>query len=136
MSCKLMYTLSNQNCSETNESVLCHLALPHSCCFALLTVSHPPDFHLSPRLCPSTAGRSPPSVSSIVPCLLLSSFLAMSSCHLLFGRPLDLFPLLGCHSEAFGSPIVLHSCYVSGPSPHLFQCVFYNVKYLCSFPDY
>ena len=26
------------------------------------------------------------------------SFLAMSSCHLLLGRPLDLFPLLGCHS--------------------------------------
>ena len=27
-----------------------------------------------------------------------SLFLAMSSCHLLHGRPLDLFPLLGCHS--------------------------------------
>ena len=29
-------------------------------------------FRLSPRLCPSTAGRSPPSVSSFVFCLLLS----------------------------------------------------------------
>ena len=29
-------------------------------------------FHLSPRLCPSTAGRSPPSMSSIVFCLLHS----------------------------------------------------------------
>ena len=87
-------------------------------------------FHLSPRLCPSTAGCSPPSVPSIVLCLLLScftfhlgfvhplqdvalhqclplssvaclfqavpSFLAVSSCHLLLGCPLDLFPLLGC----------------------------------------
>ena len=25
-------------------------------------------------------------------------FLVMSSCHLVHGRPLDLFPLLGCHS--------------------------------------
>ena len=33
---------------------------------------------------------------------------------------------------AFGPPVVLHSCYVSGPSPLLFQCVFYNVNYLCS----
>ena len=24
---------------------------------------------------------------------------------------------------------------MSGPSPLLFQCVFYNVSYLCSFPD-
>ena len=30
------------------------------------------DFHLSPRLCPSTARCSPPSVPSIVFCLLLS----------------------------------------------------------------
>ena len=30
-------------------------------------------FHLSPRLCPSTAGCSPPSMSSVVFCLLLSS---------------------------------------------------------------
>ena len=29
---------------------------------------------------------------------VVPSFLAMSSCHLLLGRPLDLFPLLGCHS--------------------------------------
>ena len=90
-------------------------------------------FHLSPRLCPSTARCSPPSMPSIVFCFLVShftfhqgfvhplqdvafhqclllssstavlfqvvpSFLVMSSCHLLLGRPLDLFPLLGCHS--------------------------------------
>ena len=36
---------------------------------------------------------------------------------------------------AFGPPIVLHSSHKSGPSPLLFQCVFYNVCYLCSFPD-
>ena len=29
---------------------------------------------------------------------VVPSFLVMSSCHLLLGRPLDLFPLLGCHS--------------------------------------
>ena len=29
---------------------------------------------------------------------VVPSFLAMSSCHLLHGRPLDLFPLLGCYS--------------------------------------
>ena len=43
-------------------------------------------------------------MSSIFVCLLLfliqvvPSFSVMSSCHLLLGRPLDLFPLLGCHS--------------------------------------
>ena len=31
-------------------------------------------FHLSPRLCPSTAGCSPPSMSPIVLCLLLYCF--------------------------------------------------------------
>ena len=29
---------------------------------------------------------------------VVPSFSVMSSCHLLLGRPLDLFPLLGCHS--------------------------------------
>ena len=29
---------------------------------------------------------------------VVPSFLVMSSCHLLLGRPFDLFPLLGCHS--------------------------------------
>ena len=39
--------------------------------------------------------------SSSVCCLpnpVVPSFSVMSSCHLLLGRPLDLFPLLGCHS--------------------------------------
>ena len=61
-------------------------------------------FHFSPRLCPSTAGCISPSVLAIVLCLLLSCSrwfppsCAKSSRHLLLGRPLDLFPLLGCHS--------------------------------------
>ena len=51
---------------------------PHSS--SPLSVSHIPlmcqcmPFHLSPRLCPPTAGCSPPSMSSIVVCLLLSYF--------------------------------------------------------------
>ena len=36
---------------------------------------------------------------------------------------------------AFGPPIVLHSCYMTGPFPLWFQCVFYDINYLCSFPD-
>ena len=36
----------------------------------------------------------------------------------------------------FGPAIFLHSCYTSGPSSLLFQCVFYNVNYLCSFPGF
>ena len=63
-------------------------------------------FHLFrfTRLCPSTVECSPPSIPSTVPCLLLTctrvvpSFFAMSSCHLLLGRPLGLFPLLAYHS--------------------------------------
>ena len=61
-------------------------------------------FHLSPRLCPSTGGCSPPSVPSHCPLSVgfllqvVPSFLAVSSCDLLLGRPLDLFHLLGCHS--------------------------------------
>ena len=37
---------------------------------------------------------------------------------------------------AFGPPIVLHSCYMTGPFPLLFQCVFYDINYLCNFPDF
>ena len=53
-------------------------------------------FHLSPRLCPSTAGCSPISVfHCLLPVAFLFQvvppFLVMSSCHLLLGRPLDLF---------------------------------------------
>ena len=58
---------------------------------------------------------------------------AMSSCHLLPGHPLDLFPL--SLSAAFGPPIALHSCYMSSPFLFLFQRVFYNVHYICYFPD-
>ena len=35
---------------------------------------------------------------------------------------------------AFSPPIVLHPCYMTGPFPLLFQCVFYDINYLCSFP--
>ena len=55
----------------------------------------------SPRLCQSIARCSPSSMPSVVYCFLFQvvpSFLAVSSCHLLPGRPLDLFPPLGCHS--------------------------------------
>ena len=59
---------------------------------------------------------------------MVPSFLVMSSCHLLLGRPLDLFPspwLPLC--AAFGPPIVLHSCCTSDPSPLLFQCVLNHI---------
>ena len=50
------------------QDVALHQCLPLSsvCCFI---------FHLSPRLCSSTAGCSPLSMSSIVLCLLLSCFM-------------------------------------------------------------
>ena len=49
-------------------------------------------FHLSPRLCPSTAGCSSPSMSSIVVCLLLSCF----TFHLGFVHPLQDVALHQC----------------------------------------
>ena len=49
-------------------------------------------FHLSPRLCPSTAGCSPPSMSSNVFCLLLSCF----TFHLGFVHPLQDVTLHQC----------------------------------------
>ena len=39
-------------------------------------------------------------------------------------------------SAALSPPVVLHSCYMTSPFPLLFQCVFYDVNYLCSFPDF
>ena len=53
--------------------------------------------------------------------------------HLLLGCPSSFFMVVTLCSVC--PPIVLHSCYVFGPSPLLFQCVFCNVDYLCSFPD-
>ena len=44
------------------------------CLLCLLIVLASPSPSPSPRLCPSTAGCSPPSMSSIVLCLLLSCF--------------------------------------------------------------
>ena len=59
-------------------------------------------FHLSPRIGASTAGCNPPLIPSIALCCFVfeavPSLLAMLSCHFLLGRPLDLFPLLDCHS--------------------------------------
>ena len=49
-------------------------------------------FHLSPWLCSSTAGCSPPSMSSIVLCLLLSCF----TFHLGFVHPLQDVALHQC----------------------------------------
>ena len=49
-------------------------------------------FHLSPRLCPSSARCSPPSVSSIVFCLVLSCF----TFHLGFVHPLQDVALHQC----------------------------------------
>ena len=48
--------------------------------------------HISPRLCPSTAGCSPPSMLSIVLCLLLSCF----TFHLGFVHPLQDVALHQC----------------------------------------
>ena len=59
-------------------------------CFPLSSVAF--LFHLSPRLCPSTAGCSPPSMSSIVLCLLLSCF----TFHLGFVHPLQDLALHQC----------------------------------------
>ena len=42
-----------------------------------------------------TLGSNEPGEHRVPP---IPSFLAVSSCHLLLGRPVDLFPLLGCHS--------------------------------------
>ena len=86
-------------------------------------------FRLSSRLCPFTTGCSPPSMSSIVVCLLLYGsrwFPPSLLCRLtifclvvFWSLPSPWLPLFA----AFGPPIVLHSCYMTGPSPLLFQCV-------------
>ena len=106
--------------------------VPHSLyIFHNLGTSMPDDkefhFHLSPRLCPSNAGCSPPSVPSIVLCLLLSCSLLPRYVVLLSSAssspqslPSPWLPLCA----AFGPPIVLHSCYMSGPSPLLFHSVY------------
>ena len=72
------------------------------------------SFTFSPRLCPSTAGCSPPVNAFrclVSRCFLLQvvpSFFAMSSWRLLLGRPLDLFPLPGCH-EPYGIDLKPHT---------------------------
>ena len=63
-----------------------------------------------------------------------SPFLALSSCHFLHGRPLDLFPLLGCHSVQRLDHI-LSLLYVRPISTFVSSVYSINVNYLCSFPD-
>ena len=85
----------------------------HHCSFFSVTGL----FRLSPRLCPSTAGCSPPSMSSIVFCLLLSCF----TFHLGLVHPLQdvalhqCLPLSSvcCFPDPGGS---LLPCYVVLPS--------------------
>ena len=68
-----------------NGNVLCTHTYERTLSVAFL-------FHLSPRLCQSTAGCSPPSMSSIVFCLLLSCF----TFHLGFVHPLQDVALHQC----------------------------------------
>ena len=65
-----------QSCkySHINYTVKGNNSHSHPIQVELLSFDHSPPypFHLSPRHCPSTAGCSPPSMSSIIFCLLLS----------------------------------------------------------------
>ena len=65
---------------------------------------------------------------SLLPCYVVLPASALSSS---WSLPSPWLPLCA----AFGPPIVLHSCYMSGPCTFLLECVFYNVNYVCSFPD-
>ena len=65
----------------------------------------------------------PPPLPPPLPCYVVLPSSAWSSS---WSLPSPCLPLF----VAFGPPIVLHSCYMSGPSPLLFQCVFYNINYL------
>ena len=62
---------------------------------------------------------------------VVASFPVMSSCRLLLGCPLDPFPLLGCHSVQCLVHLLsfILAIIMSGPSPLLFLCVFYNASY-------
>ena len=57
---------------------------------------------------------------------VVPTFLAMSSCHLLLGRPPDIFLSPWLPLCAAFSPPKVHSCYMPGPFPRLFQRVFYK----------
>ena len=71
----------------------------------------------------------PNSGGSLLLCyVVLPSFAWLSS----WSLPSPWLPLCA----PFGPPIVLHSCYMTGPFPLLFPCVFYDINYLCSFPDF
>ena len=65
--------------------------------------------------------------SSLLFCYVVLSSSAWSSS---WSLPSPCLPLCA----VFVPPIVLHSCYMTGPFPHMFQCVFYDISYLCSFP--
>ena len=97
--------------------------------------------YLSPWLSPSAAGCSSPSMPFIVLCLLLSCSRLFSPsvlCRLaIFYLVVPLISSLSLVAlcAAFVPPIVLHFCYMSDPSPLLFQCVIFNANYLCSLAD-
>ena len=94
--------------------------------------------HLSSRLYPSTAGCSPPSMPSIcsvhsfpVPDgSLLLCYVVLPSSTWLSPRSLPSPWLPLC--AVFSPSIVLHSCYMSGPFPLLFQCVYYQLPLFIS----
>ena len=120
--------------SCTLEHTLAHSPL---CGILSTTLS---TFHLSPRLCPPTAGCSPPPMPPIVLCCFPVPGGSLLPCYIVlpsstWSSPWFLPSLWSPLCAAFAPPIVLHSCYMSGPSPLSFQCVFFNVRFLCSFPD-
>ena len=83
----------------------------------------------------STLNQCPPLSSlccfpdpgaSLLPCYVVLPYSAWSSP---WSLPSPWLPLCA----VFGPPIVHHSRYMSGPSPLLFQCVFYDVSYFFVF---
>ena len=123
---------STAGCSPLSVStVVCPMRCPSTAGCSPLSVSTV----VCPVRCPSTAGCSPPSVSSSVVCpvrcpstagsihcrlsnaallQVAPSFYTLSSCRLLLGRPLHVFPLRGCHCV---HRLVLLSLYMSSPFP-------------------
>ena len=82
------------------------------------------------------------SVAFLFP--VVPSFFAVLSCHLLLGRPLDLFPLLCCHCVQrlvhllsfilAICPAHFHVCFSGGLSILVFPCFFSKTAPCCSDP--
>ena len=68
----------------------------HMCMFMYNVDKRGPVGRLGHSLKPSSSWLCHPSVAFLIQ--VVPSLSVMSSCHLLLGRPLDLLPLLGCHS--------------------------------------